>query len=262
MKKYSGWKLWAIAPLLLIFCLFPPGAAAQTRTEEQIETGRFGAEEADASSVDAEQDGLNTEWVYLGLRVGPSLRVYTPADDIRYTGGDTRSVALDTAFQVNVQILSFLSIQTEMLFTWDNASLWAYNVAGAAVDRYTKDYRAFSLQFPLIARFDFYPGDFRISPFIGAYYLAPLGKLKTSNSLNSETHSLSYRISPPFGIVGGISGAMKFGDGNIFADLRYASDLGEFEAREGNIQEFKRGSLSLTVGYELGFFSKKKGAQP
>jgi hypothetical protein len=260
-RKVSA--IFAVAPVLLLLCLFPPLAAAQTRTEERVETGRFGTEEVDSSGTDGGQKGFDTDWVYLGLRVGPSLRIYTPSNDARFTGGDTRAVSLDTVFQVNVQLLSFLSIQTEALFTWDNASLWAYNNgSGMAIDRYTKDYTALSFQFPLIAKFDFYPGGFRVSPFIGAYYMAPLGKLKTSNSLNSETHSLSYKISSPLGLVGGISGATKFGAGIIFADLRYASDLGEFEAKEGDIQEFKRSALSLTLGYELGFFSKKKGAKP
>jgi hypothetical protein len=62
------------------------------------------------------------------------------------------------------------------------------------------------------------------------------------------------------GFLGGLSGAMKFGPGMIIADLRYAADLGDFEARDTKI--FRRSMVSFTVGYELGFFTKQKGGRP
>jgi hypothetical protein len=254
MKIHSWWKA-AVPAFLLLLCLFPRSAAAQTRTEEEVSTGRFGAEEPEDPGAAGVEKGLNTDWLYLGLRTGPSLRIYTPASDIRFTGGDTHAVSMDLALQAHVQVLSFLSIQTEIIFTWDNASMWAYH----GETRYTRDYSSFSLRFPLIAKFDFYPGRFRLSPFLGMYLLAPLGKLEASNSRNSESQSLSYKVSPPVGFLGGLSGALIFGPGAIIADLRYAADIGELEAKNGKIQEFSRGMLSLTVGYELGFFSKKRG---
>jgi hypothetical protein len=263
MKRHPRRKLPAVLPLLVTALLFaaPRSASAQTRTEEWVETGRFGAEEPKDAGTEAAENGLAADWLYLGLRTGPSLRFYTPADDIRYTGGDTLSVSLDMAFQANVQVLSFLSIQAEAVFTWDNASVWAYkNVSGNAV-RYTKDYTAFSLRFPLLVKFDFYPGRFKISPFFGAYYLLPLGQIKASDSLNGNRESLSYELSPPFGLTGGLSGAMKFGPGMIIADLRYAADLGEFKAKNGGMEKFQRSMISFTIGYELGFFAKRKGGR-
>jgi hypothetical protein len=264
IKGYSGPKALAAAlSALLLLCLFPAPASAQTRTEERVETGRFGAEEPQPSGEVPEGEEFNTHWLYLGFRAGPSLRMYTPAGDIRYTGGDTYALSMDTALQANLRLLPFLSIQTEVVFTWDNASLWAYHRAAGAgndIDRYTKDYTALSLQIPLIVKWDFYPGSFRFSPFLGAYYLLPLGKLKASDSLGGGEESLRYKVTPRLGLVGGLSGAMKLGPGIIFADFRYASDLGEFESRDEPIQEFKRSMLSFTIGYELGFFAKKKGA--
>jgi hypothetical protein len=253
----------AALPVLLVMALLfamPRSAAAQTQTEEWVETGRFGAEEPEEPPVPpAAEKGFNTDWLYLGLRTGPSLRFYTPSDDTPYTGGDTLSVALDIALQANLQVLSFLSIQTEAVFTWDNASLWAYTGTTADYIRYTEDYTAFSFQFPLIVKFDFYPGSFRLSPFIGAYWLLPLGKLEASISLNNNKESLSYKVSPSAGFLGGLSGAMKFGPGMLIADLRYAADLGDFKAEDTEI--FRRGMISFTVGYELGFFPKQKGGR-
>jgi hypothetical protein len=249
----------ALRAVLVLTALLCPALplSSQTRTEEWVETGRFGAEEPEESGTTLRED-LNNQWLRLGLRAGPSLRFYTPSTDTRYTGNDTHAVALDLAFQVNLRVLPFLSVQAEALFTWDNASLWAYQTG---VIRYTKDYTAFSLQFPLLVKLDFYPGIFRLSPFLGLYYLAPLGSLGTSNSLTGETHSLSYRISPPLGFTGGLSGALKLGPGALIADLRYASDFGTIKAKNGSTEEFRRSMISLTLGYELGFFSRKGGAR-
>jgi hypothetical protein len=138
--------------------------------------------------------------------------------------------------------------------------MWAYAGTTSAYDRYTDDFTAFSFQFPFIVKLDFYPGNFRLSPFIGMYYLLPLGKLEASNSLNNDKGSLSYKVSPSAGFLGGLSGAMKFGPGMLIADLRYAADLGDFETADTEL--FKRSMISFTVGYELGFFTKKKGGKP
>jgi hypothetical protein len=265
MKKHSRQKARpfqipgaaALASLgaFLLFFVFSP-LSAQTRTEEWVETGRFGTEETEEDGAVLEE-GLNAQWLRLGFRAGPSLRFYTPSKDTRYTGGDSYAAALDLAFQANLMVLPFLSVQAEAVFTWDNASLWAYE-PGAV--RYTKDYTAFSLQFPVLVKFDFYPGIFKVSPFLGLYCLVPLGKLKVSNSLDDESRSLSYRVSPPLGFLGGLSGSMKLGPGAVIADLRYAADLGDLEAKDGGIEEFKRSMISLTVGYELGFFTRKGGS--
>ncbi|MDR2313349.1 MAG: hypothetical protein LBE02_02320 [Spirochaetaceae bacterium] len=249
------------AALFLLLCLFPPPAAAQTRTEEWVDTGRFGAEEPDdpSASPDASK-GLGADWLYLGLRAGPSLRFYTPSDDTPYTGNDTRSVSLDVALWAKLQLFSFLSIQAETVFTWDNASLWAYTGTVSDYERYTKDYRALSFQFPLVIKLDFYPGAFKLSPFAGAYYLFPLGNIEASLSLNNDKESFNYTLSPSIGVLGGLSGAMKFGPGMIIIDLRYAADLGEFKVEDANI--FKRSMISLTLGYEFGFFTKQKRGRP
>jgi hypothetical protein len=268
MKRHPWRKAMPLPVTALLAALFAaaslfaiPPLSAQTRTEEEIDTGRFGAEEPEENPApQAVEKGLDTDWLYLGLRTGPSLRFYTPSDDTPYTGNDTLSVSLDIALQANVQLLSFLSLQTEMVFTWDNASLWAYTGTIAANDRYTRDYTSFSFQFPFIVKFDFYPGSFRLSPFAGLYGFVPLGKLEASVSMSNDKQSLSYQVSPSMGLLGGLAGAMKFGPGMIIADLRYAADLGDFEA--GGAKIFRRNMASLTVGYELGFFTKKKGGRP
>jgi hypothetical protein len=249
----------AAPAFLALLCLLPCFAAAQTRTEEEIDRGRFGAEEPEEPGTAPAETGLDAKWLRLGVRAGPSFRFYTPREDTPYTGGDTTGISVETGVQVNVQILSFLSVQGEAVFTWDNASVWAYRSGTGSEFRYTNDYSAFFFQFPLVVKFDFYPGRFKISPFFGAYFLTPLGKLGVSNSLNGDRQSLSYGVFPPAGLLGGLSGALNLGPGAVIADIRYAADLGGLEAREGTIQQFRRSMTSVTLGYELGFFAKKRG---
>jgi hypothetical protein len=186
--------------------------------------------------------------------------MYTPSDDTPYTGGDSYGFALDTALQVGVQILPFLSVQGELVFTWDRASRWDYFPAlSGERDRYTWDYTSFSLMFPLMAKLNFYPGKFRVSPFFGLYFLLPLGDIQITNSLTNKKESYSYEVSPPVGLLGGVSGAMKLGPGMIFADLRYAADLGEPDPAGRDIITYLRSMGSLTFGYEWAFFTKKGG---
>jgi hypothetical protein len=262
MKKHS--RLWVLAVLVLWCAVLlcgprPPAANAQEKTVEWVETGRFGSDEGEERPLAAEEKTARPhKWLYVGVRLGPSLRIYTPSGDTMYTGGDTRSFSLDAAVQANLRLLPFLSLQGEMIFTWDNASYWNYTRIAGVTDRYTRDYTSFSLQFPLLVRLDLYPGKFRVSPFLGLYVLAPLGRLKTSNSLDNNRQSLAYRVSPPVGLSGGLNAGREVGPGNIFIDLRYAVDLGEPRIQNENIETYQRSMVSLSVGYEWGFITKRE----
>jgi hypothetical protein len=243
---------------LLLFSIIPFFAAAQT-TEERIETGRFGAEEPD--DADAAGSGGKTyknHWLFLGARLGPSLRIYTPPEDTALTGGDTYGLSLDLGLQASVQIVPLFSVQAEMIFTWDNAPVWFYalNSNKIDVDRHTLQYTGFSLQFPFTAKLNFYPGGFRVSHFLGVSVLVPLGEMAIDSTLSGDD-SVSYSFSPPLGLLGGVSAAFPAGPGMFFADLRYAADLGDVELRDGG-DAYRRGSASLSFGYELGFFGKQQ----
>jgi hypothetical protein len=264
MKKHSRRRVPAVSVLLfavLLFCPFPHIADAQTG--EWVETGRYGTEESGLDPDTPERVGYNNRWLYLGARVGPSMRFYIPSGDIHYTGNDTQVFSLDTAVQANLQILPYLSIQGEVVFTWDNASVknFTRNSTGQN-ENFTLDYTAFSLQVPLLLRLNFYPGKFRVSPFFGVYYIAALGKLEIENFPDNQRKSLDYGVFPPFGLTGGLNAALKWGPGVIFADLRYSDDLGEPTSWSEKQKTYKRSMISLTVGYEFGLFAKKGGEQP
>jgi hypothetical protein len=248
-------------PLVAVFLLFslaPFFAAAQT-TEERIETGRFGAgepanEEADPGGGRA----YKNYWLFLGVRAGPSLHIYTPTGDTAFTGGDTYSASLETGIQASFQIIPLLSIQAEAVFTWDKASVWQYalNSTKEDLNPYTRRFAGFSLQFPLTAKLNFYPGKFRISPFFGGYLLLPLGKMKTESPIDAE-ESFSYAFSPPLGLLGGISAGFPLGPGMIFADIRYTADLAEPELKGDEGISYRRHMVALSFGYEFGLFKKR-----
>ncbi|MDR0642699.1 MAG: hypothetical protein LBG07_09600 [Treponema sp.] len=254
----------------LLLCLFPLFVAAQaeegqteTRTEEWVNTGRFGAEELETEEPE-EMARYHSHWLYLGARVGPSLRFYTPSGDTPYTGGGAQGFSVDAAVFATLQIFSRLSLQGEAVFTWDRASSWDYQGQNVQqISRYTKDFSSLSLSFPLTVKWNFYPGNFRLSPFAGVYAMVPLGKMekKTSIPSNQTTERFSYEISPPLGFLGGLTTALKLGPGMIFADLRYAIDFAEPKPRNGDMESYRRSMISLCLGYEWAFFTKKGGSR-
>jgi hypothetical protein len=109
-----------------------------------------------------------------------------------------------------------------------------------------------------MAKLNCYPGKFRVSPFLGGYFILPLGEMRTRSPLDTEK-SFSYSVTPPVGLLGGVSAAYPAGPGMIFGDLRYAADLGEPELRDsGGITSYRRHMLSLSFGYEFGLFKKRQ----
>ena len=262
MKRHLRWKAASAPVLLLLLWLFSIPAAAQsgsTSEEERIDRGRFGAEDPEPQDDSpGVETGLLTHWLYLGFRAGPSFRFYTPAGDTPYTGGDTFAPSLDLALQANLRLLSFLSVQWELVFTWDNASCWTYyRRTPLETNRYTRDYTSFSLQVPLTVQANLYPGAFKVSPFFGPYVLVPLGDMRATNSRDSQERSYAYAYSPPLGLLGGLNVALKLGPGLFFGYLRYTMDLGEARPDQGDMLQYRRSMVSITLGYEWGLLAKK-----
>jgi hypothetical protein len=250
-----------LSAALVVLCTVPFSVPAQTTTE-QTETGRFGAVEPDTAESAAAAAGAihNDHWLFLGLRAGPSLRLYTPSEDVSFTGGDTYGPSLELGILADIRIVPLFSIQMEIDFTWDRAAIWEYgaNADQNDLERYTRHFESFSLQFPFLAKLSFYPGKFRISPFLGPYIVLPLGKMKIGRPNYAEVSSAA-PFSLPLGILGGFSLSYPLGPGMLFADLRYAADLGKPDLSEIGIMEtYKRHMVSLSMGFELGLIRKQQ----
>jgi hypothetical protein len=240
-----------LAILLVLLCC---GFSVSAEDKVDVDRGRFGAEDEAAP----EETGFDKQ-IYLGLRMGPSVRIYTPEDDIPYTGGDTSAFSMDVALQANFRALPFLSVQAEMVWTWDDLSLEEYIPSGSSYIISARDHTSFSFRFPLLLRLDFYPRSFRVSPFFGFYYFQPLGKLTVNDSRGKR--QVSWKASPPIGLTGGLSVGRKAGPGIVFADLRWDIDLGETEP-DGDIPAYRRSMITLSVGYEFGFLPMRRGNRP
>jgi hypothetical protein len=254
MKKYVRCLLLSLA----LLCVIPCFAAAQI-SGERIETGRLGAADAEAEAAPA-ADGwaYGNRWLYLGLRAGPSLGIYIPGNDTAFTGGDSYGASLNGAVQATVEIAPLFSVQAEAVFAWDHGSLWQYtkdkNNANDLIS-YQYTFKTLSLQFPLLAKLNFHPGTFRVSPFLGAYLIVPLGTIETAGY--NETASYDYSYALPLGLLGGLSVEFPLGPGLIFADLRYSADLGEIELQGGDMETYTRHTAALSLGYAFGLFRKR-----
>jgi hypothetical protein len=135
--------------------------------------------------------------------------------------------------------------------------MYTLNPNKVDLDRHTRTFTGLSLQFPVMAKLNFYAGKFRVSPFFGGYLFLPLGEMTIDSPVDEET-SFSYSLSPPLGLLGGLSVGFPLGPGMIFADIRYAADLAEPELKDsGGIKTYRRHGAALSFGYEFGLFKKR-----
>jgi hypothetical protein len=219
------------------------------------------------------------KWFYLGLRAGGSMRLYT-ADDNHIFNKNSNTFFLDEKSRLSptfeggvlaaVQLLPFLSLQGEALFTMDFTTFRGYVPNGSGgVDPLEVNIKSMGLMFPLILKVTLRPIPFLIAPFGGAYYMLGLGGLEMSSDYPGVTTTIgSYTRDFPLGWIAGATFGMKVAQlskgapGLIFVDVRYAADLGKIRyTGEDNgvpkeIKLFSRGMLSVTVGYEIGLVNR------
>jgi hypothetical protein len=60
------------------------------------------------------------------------------------------------------------------------------------------------------------------------------------------------------GYTAGVQGAVKFGPGTLFADLRYAGDFGAVTVNNDEKTTYRRNMVSFSLGYEVGVLYRKK----
>jgi hypothetical protein len=213
-------------------------------------------------------------WVHLGLHIGPSIRFYTiPEEKIdKFAFG----ISFNVGLQAMVQVLPFLGIQAEAIFTLDNVPVREYKmeVEGENVNLniYKIVYNPSSLMFPLMVKGTFRPGRFLIAPFVGMYFTVPLGEVKKTETKTVDvevegeededgkpktkpmdkttTTTMNYKTSLPIGLTGGVNLGMRLGPGELFMDIRYSADLGNTMLTDDTVL-YQRSMLSLSVGYSF-----------
>jgi len=179
-------------------------------------------------------------WLYLGLRLGGSIRIYSGLNSGKIFQGHDQLSTYDNfhfAFHAYGQLLSYLGIQIEAMFTH-------------ILDNYYL-FESWSFTFPLMLRFSYRIGTMTLSVLGGAYVWIPVGEI--SNENNKYTY---IPRDPPLGYTAGIMFGNKIGPGSIFLDVRWASDFRRHVKNNNPYDSFIRSMVNISFGYELSFFEK------
>jgi hypothetical protein len=216
--------------------------------------------------VSAESDlpvkGWEEKLITAGVRSGISQRWYTEPEKI---APGAQALNFEGGLFVSVFLNSLLSFQAEMNFTFDNLVYRGIDRTGGEGESgpvyvYANEkYTAYSLTFPLLAKVNFRPGNFRLAPFAGIYAFVPLGEALYRRNPGG-TDSFSWSAAAPLGYIAGLETAMKLGPGLLIGDIRYSGDFGAITIDKGNGEDtaYRRGGISFTLGYAFGFIDIRK----
>ncbi|GHV93371.1 hypothetical protein AGMMS50268_38740 [Spirochaetia bacterium] len=190
------------------------------------------------------------KWLWVGARGGMSFRFYNRTEAIPfYEEGILYFLNLNGAFQASVHLLPWLDVQAELDFTSDDAP---FTVTGGTEDK-TDPFISQSLTFPLLARFNLRKGYLMAGALLGPYVFVPLGQMKNK----TMGGSFDYKMDVPLGYIAGINIGMKLGPGYLFLDTRWAADFGTLQRASDGANLYQRSGVTLSIGYEMGFFDKK-----
>ncbi|MDR0599085.1 MAG: hypothetical protein LBG84_03255 [Treponema sp.] len=191
------------------------------------------------------------KWLYVGLRAGPSLRFYSRKDRDPFIEDRRMHIYnLNIAVQAAVHTLPFLDIQGEIIWNTEYAPFAI--LSGTTVK--TAPFTSMSMMFPLVVKYTIRKDIFHASVLGGGYFILPLGNMKN----DAHGGSFAYSLNLPLGYTLGFSMGIKAGPGSIFFDMRWAADLSEMRRRDTGEVLYKRSMIVFTIGYEMGFFEKKK----
>jgi TolB-like protein len=240
--------------------------AEQQRLAEQqwLETERQRVAQEAADSA-AKQVAWKSQWLYLGVRGGMSIRSYTMSQkselasaDLTFTEG---FVGFEGSLQIALQLLPInnlasFALQTELIIASDKLAFKS-STKTASGRFLTGSFEFSALQVPLMVKFSYRPANFLLAGFAGVYLTIPTSDMQVTlkGTLNDGSTNSSY--SAPLGIVFGANAGLKLGPGALFADLRGAIDTGD-TVHKNDTPLFHRVALSLSLGYEIGLFNRRK----
>lgn len=211
-------------------------------------------------AIPAEQTfPVQNKWLYLGLRAGPSFGFYQRSIREPFVEQQVDNYYnANAAVQASVELLPFLGIQTELSFNRDYAPFVSYQIVsppsgGSTLALESAPFVSWSLMIPLNLKMTLRRPTYFVAVFGGAYVTLPLGEMKQESS----GKTFKYFFEPPIGITVGINSGVKAGPGYVFVDIRWNADLGE-KVMDSGEAFYKRGMISLSLGYEVGFIPKKK----
>jgi hypothetical protein len=198
--------------------------------------------------ITGEERRLPMERFYLGLRGGASFNTYTiPQAVWRYESGRNRRVSYEAALFAEFKAFRFLSFQAEVVFAQDFFT--AKEIIPSAASQ-VDTFRAMSLSFPLLIKVPISFKFFDISPYAGAYFTLPLGKVdeKADGSVSSSS---AYTVKPPVGFSLGVDMGYLLGPGRLLLDLRYNRNIGITRIQRTGGLQYMKDAIGLTLGYKF-----------
>jgi hypothetical protein len=196
-------------------------------------------------------------WLYLGFRVGPSMRYYSPMKLTNNTG-----ITFEMGPQAMVQILPFLGVQTGILFTMDNVPAFG-TTKNNKLTTSDFNYKSTSMMIPVVVMATFRPDQWLFAPLGGIYFNIPLGKMESEGKLDSPTGTSSYGWESKekwmgLGWTAGFEVGRRVGPGTLFFDVRFSADFGDTVWKGENKKGlYQRSGTTLSLGYEFGLLQKK-----
>jgi hypothetical protein len=193
----------------------------------------------------------NEKYLYFGGRAGLSLGFYGNGgglvDTTVYPSQSISGIpAFDGSLFLSASVLRFLEIQTEAMITHDSFDLNSGNTW-----LFTVSYN--SLMIPLLAKFVYRPSIYMVQGYAGAYLSVPLGQMEIKHRNGSYTADFSLLG----GLMAGGGFGIKLGPGTVFADIRYAGDLGNITSDYNGTKEIsRRNKAYFSLGYEFGVIPK------
>jgi hypothetical protein len=195
-------------------------------------------------------------WLYVGARMGSSLRFYTRKENDPFVEDEVfHWYNIHAAIHASYNFWRFLSIQGEAIISSEYAPYRVIDMSPTLVSLRAAPFTAGSLMFPLTLKATLRKEPLlAVSAFAGLYVSAPLGDM-----LNDKMGgAFGYSYMPPFGYTAGVNAGIKAGPGYVFLDLRWAQDMGDTIKTGTDEHLYSRSMVVLAVGFEKGFFLKKR----
>jgi hypothetical protein len=197
----------------------------------------------------------------VGLRSGVSQRWLTAPDE---NGPGAHALVYEGGIFASVFLTPLFSIQIEANFSFDNLVYRGITDTAAGTTApyapvYARErHTAYSLAIPLVFKANLRTPMVRFAPFAGIYAFIPLGKAAYEMRPTGETGSYAWSAPLPLGYTAGLETAIRCGPGLLLADIRYSGDFDAITIQDNAETSYKRGALSITLGYALGFIAMNK----
>jgi hypothetical protein len=228
-------------------------------SEETIYISGEGGDAAVGDGESEDSQGLFTGKLKLGLRGGGNYNLYgSHISAGSYEADQSQGFSGEGALIVEFTIFKLLGIQVEAVWTHDTFKAKKKTITATEDIYSTHQYKSMSLMFPLLIKVPVELGAFTLSPFGGAYFTMPLGKITLiSNDTPPEGKTFNYTISPPLGLILGTELAFRLGPGELFGDLRFVRNIGVTTVERGQGIQYSQTRIGLSVGYKFLVWSRK-----